>query len=88
MKKLRVHIEQYFDRLDDRFRALPLKKQRQFTLYFFMGYLLLTAAVIWNVWYDVATSNEVVNIKHIENPVHKKKETSTRLQDTLSTFKQ
>lgn len=87
MKKLRAHIEQYFDRLDDRFRALPLKKQRQFTLYFFMGYLLLTAAVIWNVWYDVATSNEVVKIKHIENLVHKKKETSTRLKDTLSTFK-
>ena len=87
MKKIRAHIEQYFDRLDDRFRALPLKKQRKFTIYFFMGYLLLTAAVIWNVWYDVATSNEVVNIKHIENPVHKRKEASTRLQDTLSTFK-
>lgn len=87
MKKLRAHIEQYFDRLDDRFRALPLKKQRQFTLYFFMGYLVLTAAVIWNVWYDVATSNEVVNIKHIENLVHKKMGFPTRLQDTLSTFK-
>lgn len=87
MKKLRAHIEQYFDRLDNRFRALPLKKQRQFTSYFFIGYFVLTAAVIWNVWYDVATSNEIVNIKHIEKPVHKKKETSTRLQDTLSTFK-
>lgn len=73
MKKIRAQIEEHFDWLDDRFRALPLKKQRQFTLYFFMGYLLLTAAVIWNVWYDVATSNEVVKIKHIENLVHKKK---------------
>lgn len=87
MKKLRANIEQHFDKLDDRFRALPLRKQRQYTLYFFMGYFMLTAAVIWNIWHDTATSNEAINIKHIENPVLKKKESSTRLQDTLLTFK-
>lgn len=52
MKKLRAPIEWYFDKLDDRWRAMPLSKQRQYTLYFFVGYLLLTAVVIGKVMYD------------------------------------
>lgn len=84
MKKLRANIDSYFDKLDDRFRALPLRKQHQYTLYFFVGYLLLTAGVIFKVWYDTAKSGNNMVIEHIENPVLKKNESPTRLQDTLS----
>ncbi|MGV2528144.1 UNVERIFIED_CONTAM: nitrogen regulatory IIA protein, partial [Bacillus thuringiensis] len=51
MKKLRANMDRYFDQLDERWRALPLRKQHQYTLYFFVGYLLLTAMVIGKVWY-------------------------------------
>ncbi|MCS4239856.1 hypothetical protein M2306_001304 [Myroides gitamensis] len=87
MKKLRATITDYFDKLNDRFSALPLRKQKQYTLYFFVGYLLLTAIVIWKIWYDAGKSYKTIDIKHIENPVLKKKKASTSLQDTLLLFK-
>ena len=87
MKKLRATITDYFDKLNDHFSALPLRKQKQYTLYFFVGYLLLTVIVIWKVWYDVGKSYKTIDIKHIENPVLKKKEASKSLQDTLILFK-
>ena len=87
MKKLRATIADYFDKLNDRFSALPLRKQKQYTLYFFVGYLLLTAIVICKVWYDAGKSYKNIDIKHIESPVLKKKEAPTGLQDTLILFK-
>ena len=30
-------MDRYFDKLDERWRALPLRKQHQYTLYFFVG---------------------------------------------------
>ena len=79
-------MDRYFDKLDDRWRALPLRKQHQYTLYFFVGYLLLTTMVIGKVWYDTRKSDNSMVIEHIENPVLKKKEGSARLQDTVSTI--
>ena len=52
MKKLRANMDRYFDKLDERWQALPVRKQHQYTLYFFVGYLLLTAGVIFKGWYD------------------------------------
>lgn len=79
-------MDRYFDKLDERWRALPLRKQHQYTLYFFVGYLLLTVSVIFKVWYDTSkTSNDMV-IRHIENPVLKQNESPAILQDTLSTI--
>lgn len=86
MKRLRANIDSYFDKLDNRFRALPLRRQHQYTLYFFVGYLLLTAAVILKVWYDTAKSDNDMVIEHTENPVLEKNESPARLQDTLSTI--
>lgn len=86
MKKLRANIDSYFDKLDERWRTLPLRKQHQYTLYFFVGYLLLTAVVIFKVWYDTAKSDNDMVIEHIENLVLKKNESPARLQDTLSTI--
>ena len=42
-------MDRYFDQLDDRWRELPVRKQHQYTIYFFLGYLLLTAGVIAKV---------------------------------------
>ena len=77
-------MDRYFDRLDDRWRALPVRKQHQYTLYFFLGYLMLTAGVIAKVWYDTGKSENDMHIEHIENPVLKKKESPASLQDSIS----
>ena len=85
MEKLRTDIGKRFEKLDKRWRTMPLSKQRKYTLYFFAGYLLLTAGVIFKVWYDANKSNSDMVIKHIENPVFKKRGPAL-LQDTLSTI--
>ena len=66
-------MDRYFDRLDERWRVLPIQKQHQCMLYFFVGYLLLTAGVIGKVWYETSKSRNDIGIEHIENPIHKKK---------------
>ena len=34
-------MDRYFDKLDEHWQALPVRKQQQYTLYFFVGYLCL-----------------------------------------------
>ena len=86
MKKLRANIDRYFDKLEERWQALPVRKQHQYTLCFFVGYLLLTAGVIFKVWYDTSKSGNDMIIEHIENPVLKKNGSPARLQDSVSTI--
>jgi len=76
-------MDRYFDQLDERWRALPLRKQCQYTLYFFVGYLLLTVVVIGKVMYDTSKSGNDMVIEHIENPVLKNGNPA-RLQDSVS----
>ncbi len=76
-------MDSYFDKVDDRWRALPLRKQYKYLLYCFLVYLILTIAVILKVWYDTGKSNHRVVIEHIENPVVKKKESAVLSQDSL-----
>lgn len=77
-------MDRYFDQLDDRWRALPVRKQHKYTLYFFLGYLMLTAGVIAKVWYDTGKSENNMHIEHIESPVLKKKESPASLQGSIS----
>ena len=86
MKKLRAAINQWFDRLDERWRLLPINKQHQYTLCFFAAYFILTALVVFKVWYDAGKPNNNMVIDPIENPVLKKKEIPAVLQDTVSTI--
>jgi hypothetical protein len=86
MKNLRTTIDKYFDKLDERWQALPIQKQHQYMLYFFVGYLLLTAGVFGKIWYETSTSHNEIGIEHIKNPVLKKNESPAKLQDTLSTI--
>ena len=77
MKKLRANMGKWFDKMDERWRALPIEKQQKYILYLFVAYLLLTGEVIFKVWYDTGKSNTDMVIDHIENPVLKKKGNST-----------
>ena len=86
MEKLRTNMDKWFAKMDERWKALPVGKQHKYTLYFFTGYLLLTAGVICKVGYDTSKSGNDMIIKHIENPVLKKSESPARLQDTVSTI--
>lgn len=79
-------MDRYFDRLDERWRSLPVGRQHRYTLYFFVGYLLLTAGVVAKVWYDTRQSNNDMHIDHIENPMLKSNESPESLQDTLRTI--
>lgn len=86
MNSLRAKMDVYFEKLDEKWRALPVGRQHKYTLYFFVAYLILTAGVIFKVWYDAGKPDNNMVIEHIENPVLKKKERPTVLQDTLSTI--
>lgn len=79
-------MDRFFDGLDERWRALPTGKQHKYTLYFFVGYLLLTASVVFKVWYDTAKSKNDMHIERIENPVQNKDRNPAKLQDTLTTI--
>lgn len=84
MKNIRKNMDRYIDKLDERWQALPLRKQRRYTLYFFMGYLLFTAAVVFKIWHDAEPPESDMVIEHIENPVLKKNESPASVQDTSS----
>lgn len=79
-------MDRFFDRLDERWKALTVGRQHQYTLYFFVGYLILTVGVVAKVWYDTRLSKNDMHIEHIENPVLKKNESPAPLRDTLSTI--
>jgi len=72
MKNLRKTIDESFDSLDNRWRALPLRKQHRYILLLFMAYLVLTIGIIIKVGYDVKMSKKESSIEPIENPIIKK----------------
>ena len=73
-------MDRYFAKLNERWKSLPTEKQHRYTLYIFVVYLLLTAAVIFKVWYDTSRSGNEMIIEHMENPVLKNK-VPARLQE-------
>ncbi|TWI20316.1 nitrogen regulatory IIA protein [Sphingobacterium siyangense] len=87
MKKIRNSIDNWMNDLDFRWRELPIKKQHRYTLYFFLGYLLLTSGVIVKILYDTESSDNGLKIEHIKNPVIKTREPSKQLQlqDSITT---
>lgn len=83
MKKIKANIKLQISKIDQKFRALPLKKQHQYTLCFFIGYLLITAGVICQVWYETSKSKVKYNIKHNENPLFKYQQPHTSIENSL-----
>lgn len=86
MKKLRTAISDWFDKLDDRWRELPIRKQHRYTLLLFVGYALLSVVVLIKVCYDVAQSDNKIMIEHIENPIIQQKKSSVSPQDSITTI--
>lgn len=68
MKKIREIIEKCCARFDGYWSALPLKRQRKYTLWFFGAYVLITGAVMANVWYG-GRQPQGIRIDHIDNRV-------------------
>lgn len=86
MKRIKADIEKWLDKLDDSWRALSLNQQHKYILYFFAGYALLTTWVVLKVCFDMAGSDNNIEIGHIENTPLKDKEHPACGQDTLSTI--
>lgn len=83
MKQLRKKINKTIDRWDKQWQQLPIKKQRRYTLYFFMGYLLLSGGIILKVWLSLGQSKDPVTIEHLYHPVLPVENKSKAPQDTV-----
>lgn len=83
MKELRENLKAWFDKVDTCWQELPLQLQYRYLMCCFLGYLLLTIAVILKVWYDFEKNNHSLAIEHIEKSVVRKKESAISLQDSL-----
>jgi len=78
-------IGRWLDRQEKSWQALPLNRQRSYTLSFFLLYMLLTAVVILKVCCGMAKSDNIVAIDLIDSPVRKKESPVSQL-DTVSTL--
>ncbi len=79
----RTKFENRINDLDDRWRELPVKLQRKYTIYFFLGYTILTLFVVAKVCVDTGNVDEEVAIRHIENPVGKKEKSVQNMSDSI-----
>ena len=80
---LRTKIENRINDLDDQWRNFPVKKQRKYTLYFFLCYTILTLIVVVNVCVRTGEVDPEVAIQHIENPVGKSVTPSKNMMDSI-----
>lgn len=83
MIKLKEVLEDWLAELGLRWKKLPLRKQRAYTLVFLLGYTVLTIAVMLKVCYDVSKSEDTVVIEHIENPTLRKTGPVYAKQDSM-----
>ncbi|RQO37693.1 nitrogen regulatory IIA protein [Chryseobacterium sp. KBW03] len=81
---LRTKIENRINDLDDCWRELPIKKQRKYTIYFFLLYTILTLIVVVNVCVETGEVDQEVAIRHIENPVEKTEKSDLIGKDSVS----
>jgi hypothetical protein len=81
---LRTKIENRINDLDDRWRELPVQKQRKYTLYFFLCYTILTLIVVAKVCVETGKVDPEISNRHIENPVGKAEMASKNNRDSIS----
>ncbi|OPC69876.1 nitrogen regulatory IIA protein [Elizabethkingia miricola] len=67
MKNIRTTIDNELEKLDLRWRNLPVKKQITYVLYLFAFYLLMGVGVLVKVFYDLGKGDKI-DISHIEVP--------------------
>ncbi len=66
MKRIRDKIEYYVLQADNRWKILPVKRQRLLTKLFFGGYALLTLLVIVSICKSTSHRNNEISINHID----------------------
>ncbi len=83
MKNLKSIVTGKCDKLDEQWRTFPRAKQRTWVIWFFAGYLLLTAIVVLTVWYDNKTEagRDGGVTGHIHSPIA---EQQRQLKDSLT----
>lgn len=59
------------DRMDCRWRALPITHKRRIVIYSFAAYLLVTLVVVAQVIGMLGAAHDEVEIDHIRNPLAK-----------------
>lgn len=65
MKKIRDKIEHWILGADQKWKALPEKRQRLFTKLFLAGYTVLTILVLISIFVTTANDNNTMSISHI-----------------------
>lgn len=67
MKNLSTKIENSFDKLDKRWRRVPLKTQRLVAILFFTVYALLSLYIVAKVCFDLGRASNELVIEHIDS---------------------
>lgn len=67
MKKFRKTVDQYIRQAEQKWKALPEKRQRQFTKVFLAAYTLLTVCVFVQIWMNGANGKNIPIGGHINN---------------------
>jgi len=68
MKDLSTKIENWFDKLDNKWRQVPIRTQRMVAILFFSLYALLSLYVIAKVCFDLGRASNEMVVEHIESP--------------------
>lgn len=82
MKRIRDKIEYYALQADNRWKNLPVERQRLLTKLFFGGYVLLTLLVIVSICISTSQRNNEISINHIDGISR-----SSQTKDTIQTDK-
>lgn len=77
MKNIRTTIDNELEKLDLRWRNLPVKTQIRYVLYLFAFYLLMGVGVLVKVFYDLGRADKI-SIRHIEVPAIIQNESSEK----------
>ena len=83
MENLRTNIDLWLVKIDEGWRALPLKKQYKYILYCFISYLILTVSITLSVWFETGKHSSKLDVERIENALFKKKESTASLRDSM-----
>lgn len=65
MKKIRDKIERWILSADQKWKAIPEKRQRLFTKLFLAGYCILTILVLISIFITTANDHNTMSISHI-----------------------
>lgn len=65
--QLRNNLDVWTYTLDKRWRRLPLKKQRTYTIYMFLGYLIITVLIVLQICLGYPLPKHDFRIDHIDN---------------------